>query len=112
MKSSEMTSTLKRDIQILNLRNALNPTQHYKEVKIGKKHVQYGTVIDTHYNHFSAGLAKKKPKALVDQLLHDSQFANQLQTRFDTVQERRRIGLKPRKAPGSFIKRTGKPKRK
>lgn len=110
MKSSAMTPTLKRDIQILNLRKALNPTQHYKEAKIGKRHVQYGTVVDTHYNHYSAGHGKK-PKALVDQLLQDSQFSNQLQSRFDSVQQRRRIGLKPRKAPGA-VNRTAEKKGK
>jgi hypothetical protein len=98
MKSSTMTSQLKRDIQILNLRKALNPTQHYKEAKIGKKHVQYGTVIETHYNRFGTGLGRK-PKALVDQLLQDSQFSKQLHSKFLSIQQRRQMGLKPKKIP-------------
>lgn len=92
-KSSRMTDALKRDIQVLNMRNSIDPTQRYKTNSLigSKKFVQYGTVIDTSYEYYSNGgtSVRKKPKSILDSLMQDEEFHQKIRTKSQEIADKR-----------------------
>ncbi|XP_022849373.1 deoxynucleotidyltransferase terminal-interacting protein 2-like [Olea europaea var. sylvestris] len=76
MPAPVLTPELKKDLQPLKLRNAIDPTRHYKKgdskSKTLPKYFQVGTVIESAEEFYSGRLTKKERKAtLADELLSD-----------------------------------------
>ncbi|RCK64712.1 rRNA-processing protein fcf2 [Candida viswanathii] len=73
MKQPEMTPEIKRDLQIIKQRSALDPKRHYKKEKWEiPKYFQMGTIIEGNTEFYSARLTKKeRGKTMVEELLHD-----------------------------------------
>ena len=94
MGSSRMTEDLKRDIQFLNIRNAMDTTHNlYKPTTVGdKSFVQYGTVIESPFSFYSSGASKskKKPKAIVDSLLQDEEFRAKIDKKYAQIKGEKR----------------------
>ncbi|KAL3624631.1 hypothetical protein CASFOL_031299 [Castilleja foliolosa] len=77
MPAPTLTPELKKDLQLLKLRSAIDPKRHYKKgdskSKRLPKYFQVGTVIETASEFFSGRLTKKERKAtLADELLSNS----------------------------------------
>uniref|UniRef100_A0A0N5C9C8 Fcf2 domain-containing protein n=1 Tax=Strongyloides papillosus TaxID=174720 RepID=A0A0N5C9C8_STREA len=72
MKSPEMTEEIKRDLEVIQMRGALDPKAHYKKNSSNElpKHFQIGTVIETKADFYSGRLTNKERKrTIVDELL-------------------------------------------
>ncbi|KAI3459161.1 hypothetical protein Pfo_015824 [Paulownia fortunei] len=76
MPAQTITPELKKDLQLLKLRSAIDPKRHYKKgdsrSKTLPKYFQVGTVIESASEFFTGRLTKKERKAtLADELLSD-----------------------------------------
>ncbi|KAH9684148.1 hypothetical protein WN944_025229 [Citrus x changshan-huyou] len=76
MPAATITPELKKDLQLLKLRSAMDPKRHYKKSeaksKTLPKYFQVGTVVESSTDFFSSRLTKKERKAtLADELLSD-----------------------------------------
>ncbi|CEF65481.1 Deoxynucleotidyltransferase terminal-interacting protein 2 [Strongyloides ratti] len=72
MKSPEMTDEIRRDLEVIQMRGAIDPKAHYKKnaSKELPKHFQIGTVIETKADFYSSRLTNKERKrTIVDELL-------------------------------------------
>lgn len=74
MPAPEITPELKRDLQVLKMRSALDKKQHYKKGTLDKnkqfKYFQVGTIVEDKTHYYSSRLTKKQRKQnLVDQYL-------------------------------------------
>lgn len=76
MKAPEMTEELKNDLQILQMRSALDPKQFYKrsEMKTLPKYFEIGRVVDAPVEYHSSKNTRKRNKTLVDELMEDAEF--------------------------------------
>ncbi|KDO72193.1 hypothetical protein CISIN_1g0470692mg, partial [Citrus sinensis] len=83
MPAATITPELKKDLQLLKLRSAMDPKRHYKKSEAKSKTLpnkiagvfycdQVGTVVESSTDFFSSRLTKKERKAtLADELLSD-----------------------------------------
>lgn len=94
LKSSRMTDELKRDIQLLNMRNTLDPTHRYKSGQtVGdKKFVQYGTVVESSYEYYSNGgpSTKSRSRSLLDSLMEDQELKQSIKAKAAQIESSRR----------------------
>ncbi|KAL3577462.1 hypothetical protein D5086_018966 [Populus alba] len=79
MPASTITPELKRDLQLLKLRSAIDPKRHYKrgdsKSKELPKYFQVGTVVESATDFYSGRLTKKERKVTIaDELLYDQTF--------------------------------------
>lgn len=77
MPAQTITPELKKDLQLLKLRNVVDPKRHYKadDAKGLPKYFQVGTVIEPAAEYYSGRLTKKERKpTIADELLSDSAF--------------------------------------
>lgn len=77
MPAQTITPELKKDLQLLKLRNVVDPKRHYKadDAKGLPKYFQVGTVIEPASEFYSGRLTKKERKpTIADELLSDSAF--------------------------------------
>ena len=73
----EMTDEVKRDLEVLQMRSALDPKRFYKknDRSVLPKYFQIGQYIDGPLDQRSTnGLKKSKNKSLVDELMADAEF--------------------------------------
>nr|TKS06548.1 hypothetical protein D5086_0000121860 [Populus alba] len=80
MPASTITPELKRDLQLLKLRSAIDPKRHYKrgdsKSKELPKYFQVGTVVESATDFYSGRLTKKERKVTIaDELLYDQTFS-------------------------------------
>jgi hypothetical protein len=63
-RSTEMTEEVRHDIEVIRMRNFINPKKHYKgqDHKWAPKQFQVGTVIVPAHEYYSAGMGKKELK--------------------------------------------------
>merc|ERR1711974_462752 len=80
MKAPEVTDELKRDLEVLKMRGAIDPKRFYKKTGTQDeglpKCFQVGHVIDSPADYYSAsgGGSGKKKKSLVDELMADAEY--------------------------------------
>ncbi|CAL1385742.1 unnamed protein product [Linum trigynum] len=99
MPAPTMTQELKKDLQILKLRGAIDPKRHYKKgdskLKVLPKYFQVGTVIESPMEFFSGRLTKKERKATItDELLSDQNFKAYRKRKVREIEEQNRPGGK------------------
>ncbi|CAN0907887.1 rRNA-processing protein fcf2 [Linum grandiflorum] len=97
MPAPTITPELKKDLQILKLRGAIDPKRHYKksDLKVLPKYFQVGTVIESPMEYFSSRLTKKERKAtLADELLADQSFKTYRKRKVREIEEQNRPGGK------------------
>ncbi|XP_044506144.1 rRNA-processing protein fcf2-like [Mangifera indica] len=95
MPVATITPELKKDLQLLKLRNAFDPKRHYKkgdsESKTLPKYFQVGTVIEPAVEFFSSRLNKKERKAsLADELLSDPNLGQYRKRKVREIEEQNR----------------------
>ena len=93
MKQPEMTPEIKRDLQIIKQRSALDPKRHYKKDKWEiPKYFQMGTIIEGNTEFYSARLKKKeRGKTMVEELLNDDNTKNILKESITKFKKQRLV---------------------
>ncbi|XWS53442.1 hypothetical protein CRYUN_Cryun10bG0001900 [Craigia yunnanensis] len=75
MPAPTLTPELKKDLQLLKLRGAIDPKRHYKKDSKSKalpKYFRVGTVVESVTDYYSGRMTKKERKpTLADELLSD-----------------------------------------
>lgn len=97
MRSTEMTEGVKRDLQIIQNRNYLNPKQFFKAADNKKlpKFFHMGTVQEASHEFKTARLTKRQRKGTVaDSLLADQSFRKYARRNYDAVTRARESGGK------------------
>ncbi|CAM9662805.1 unnamed protein product [Sphacelaria rigidula] len=96
MEEAEMTPELKRDLQVIRMRNYVDPKRFYKASDKVSKFMQVGTVKEGPGEYFSARLTnKERKKTLVDELLvADEKFRFYSKRQSDSIQQKKRAGGK------------------
>ncbi|KAF5752097.1 rRNA-processing protein fcf2-like [Tripterygium wilfordii] len=97
MPAPTMTPELKKELQLLNLRDVIDPKRHYKKgvskSKVLPKYFQVGTVIESASDFFSDRLTKKERKAtLADTLLSDHTLGQYRKRKVREIEEQNRPG--------------------
>lgn len=91
LPKTEMTEELKRDFQIIQMRNALDSKHHYKRNDSNKlpKYFQVGTIVEGAHEFHSARITKKQRKrTMVEELLADAEFRRKNKRRFTEIQKK------------------------
>ncbi|CAG8567649.1 5871_t:CDS:2 [Paraglomus occultum] len=94
---AEITPEIKRHLQLLKLRDVLDPKRFYKkdELKELPTHFQIGTIIDGPADPPSNRLTRKeKKRSVVDQLLADEEAKTYYRRKFLEIQEAKQSGGK------------------
>ncbi|CAM9757396.1 unnamed protein product [Ectocarpus sp. 8 AP-2014] len=97
MEQAEMTPELKRDLQVIRMRNYVDPKRFYKASdKVSKFMQQIGTVKEGPSEYFSSRMTnKERKKTLVDELLvADDAFRAYSKNQYGSIQSRKRAGGK------------------
>lgn len=109
-----MTPELQKDLQLLKLRNAMDPKRHYKKGDLkSSKYFQVGTVIESPLDFFSGRLTKKERKAsLADELLSDRTLGEYRKRKVREIEETNRpAGNDKWKINGKQTKKRAKQRR-
>ncbi|CAO1396170.1 unnamed protein product [Diamesa serratosioi] len=92
MKAPEMTEELKNEMQVLQMRSAINPKHFYKrsEMKAIPKYFEIGKVIESPVEYHGSKNISKKSKTLVDELMEDAEFQQFNKRKYQEVIEHKK----------------------
>lgn len=92
MKAPEMTEELKNEMQVLQMRSAINPKHFYKrsEMKAIPKYFEIGKVIESPVEYHASKNTSKKTKTLVDELMEDAEFQQFNKRKYQEVIEHKK----------------------
>ncbi|KAL5332738.1 Fcf2 pre-rRNA processing-domain-containing protein [Aspergillus crustosus] len=98
LPQTNLTSELRRDLQLLRMRSILDPKRHYKKEN-GKAHTpkysQIGTIIEGPTEYLSGRIVKRdRKKTFVEEALDLEKEAKRFESRYNDVQDRKRSGKK------------------
>ncbi|KAK9466852.1 Fcf2 pre-rRNA processing-domain-containing protein [Lipomyces arxii] len=88
MPKTEITPTIRRDLQLLKLRNVLDPKRHYKREndKELPTYFQTGTVVEGPTEYYSRMTKKQRKQTLADEILADQKSKDYFKRRYDEIQ--------------------------
>ncbi|THW32235.1 rRNA-processing protein FCF2 [Aureobasidium pullulans] len=98
MPRTDLTPELKRDLQLLKMRNVLDPHRHYK--KDGGKmrppeYSQVGTIVEGPTEYFSGRLNNKdRKKTFVDEVLSSEKDTGRFKRKYGDIQTSKTSGKK------------------
>lgn len=96
LPKTEITEELKKDFQIIKMRNVLDPKRYYK--KASKKmptYFQVGRVVENATEFYSSRIPKKERKrTMVDELLEDADFRRKNKKKYLEIQKKKESGGK------------------
>ena len=112
MKAPEMTEEVKRDLEILQMRGALDPKRFYKknDRNVLPKYFQIGKYVDSPLEYYSNGGGqhkKSKKKSLVDELMADAEFKKYNKRKYTEIIEEK-SKMQPKRFKGKPKKKKGK----
>ncbi|PAV73471.1 hypothetical protein WR25_26642 isoform B [Diploscapter pachys] len=84
MPATELTDERKMDLQILQMRNAIDPLAHYRKPDRTAlpKYFQFGKIVDSPVDFYSSRVPKKqRKKTIVDELLDDDKLHGKMKQR-------------------------------
>ncbi|PAV66849.1 hypothetical protein WR25_00358 [Diploscapter pachys] len=84
MPATELTDERKMDLQILQMRNAIDPLAHYRKPDRTAlpKYFQFGKIVDSPVDFYSSRVPKKqRKKSIVDELLDDDKLHGKMKQR-------------------------------
>ncbi|XP_022760790.1 rRNA-processing protein fcf2 [Durio zibethinus] len=94
MPAPTLTPELKKDLQLLKLRGAIDPKRHYKKESKSKalpKYFQVGTVVESVTDYYSGRMTKKERKpTLADELLSDPAVKQYRKRKVQEIEEQNR----------------------
>ncbi|GES63317.1 nucleolus protein required for cell viability [Aspergillus terreus] len=98
LPKTELTSELKRDLQMLRMRSVLDPKRHYKKEN-GKFKVptysQVGTIIEGPTEFFSGRIAKKdRKKTFVEEAMVQERETRRFESKYRDIQTAKQSGKK------------------
>ncbi|EPX71406.1 rRNA processing protein Fcf2 [Schizosaccharomyces octosporus yFS286] len=113
MPATELTESVKRDIQLLRMRNVLDPKRHYRRenTKHMPKYFQTGTIVEGPQDYFSGRIAnRERQPTITDELVHNTERRNYFKKKYLEIQKTKMSGrkgqykkLKERRKP-SYLK--------
>ncbi|XP_018328569.1 deoxynucleotidyltransferase terminal-interacting protein 2 [Agrilus planipennis] len=111
LPATEVTEEIKHDLEVLQMRSALDPKHFYKknDLKVLPKYFQIGKVLDSPLDHYNNRIPKKQRKrTLVDELLADAEFSKYNKRKYkEIIEEKQKTDYKAwRKA--KKLKKKGK----
>jgi hypothetical protein len=92
MGAPELTDESKRDLEVLQMRSALDPKRFYKknDLKVLPKYFQVGQVVDSAADFYSDRIPNKlRKKTLVDELMADAEFKKYNKRKYAEIIERK-----------------------
>jgi len=98
MPKTNLTPELKRDLQLLRMRDVLDPKRHYK--KDNKKQQvpefsQVGTIIEGPTEYFSSRLMNKdRKRTLVEEVLAGEKASGRFKSKYNEIQDAKTSGKK------------------
>lgn len=98
MPRTELTPDLRRDLQLLKMRNVLDPKRHYK--KDGSKndvpaYSQVGTIIEGPTEFYSSRLTKKDRKqTILEEVIAQEQDSGRFKRKYNDISAVRSSGKK------------------
>ncbi|OQD78693.1 hypothetical protein PENDEC_c001G04669 [Penicillium decumbens] len=98
LPKTELTTELKRDLQLLRMRSVLDPKRHYKKEN-GKakppEFSQVGTIIQGPTEFFSGRIAKKdRKKTFVEETMTLERESRRFESKYRDIQETKKSGKK------------------
>lgn len=96
MRQPELTPEIKRDLQVIKHRSALDPKRHYKKEKWDiPKFFQTGTIIEGNTEYYSSRMKRKdRGNTLVEEVLNDGDANKYFKRKFSQIQEAKHSGKK------------------
>lgn len=98
MPKTVLTTELKRDLQLLRMRNVLDPKRHYKK-ESGKvkppEYSQVGTIIEGPTEFFSGRVAKKdRKRTFVEETMAADKNNGRFKRKYNEIQDAKTSGKK------------------
>lgn len=98
MPKTDLTPELKRDMQILKMRNVLDPHRHYKK-EGGKMQApefsQVGTIVEGPSEYYSARINNRdRKRTFVEEVLAGEQETGRFKRKYGDVQSKKTSGKK------------------
>ncbi|RKF62898.1 rRNA-processing protein fcf2 [Erysiphe neolycopersici] len=95
---TRLTPELKRDLQLLRMRDVLDPKRHYKKDNMRNKipeFSQVGTIIEGPTEYFSGRLTnKERKKTLVEETLDHEKVTGRFKKKYNEIQSKKTSGKK------------------
>lgn len=91
MPAPQLTPELKNDLRLLQMRNALDPSRHYKanDSKKPPRFFQVGRIVADSADFYSSRIPRRQRKqTLVDELLADEEFRRYHKNKYAELQKR------------------------
>lgn len=88
LPAPEMTEEVKRDLEVIQMRSALDPKHFYKrnDMQGLPKYFQIGKVVDAPLDYYNSRLTKKERKrTIVDELMADAEFAKYNKRKYQEI---------------------------
>ncbi|XP_059480840.1 deoxynucleotidyltransferase terminal-interacting protein 2 isoform X2 [Neocloeon triangulifer] len=88
MPATEVTEEVKRDLEMLQMRSALDPKTFYKknDLKVLPKYFQIGRVVDNAADFYHSRIPKKdRKRTMVDELLADAEFQQRSKKKYKEI---------------------------
>lgn len=104
LPATEMTEERQQDLEIIQMRDALDTKTHYKKNDrfVLPKYFQVGTVIESKADFYSSRIPiKQRKQTIVDELIADAEFLTKQRKKFQEIRAREAIRKK-----GAFQHRT------
>ena len=108
MKAPEVTEEVKRDLEVLQMRNAIDPKKFYKknDRNVLPKFFQVGQYIDGPLDRNTSNEKKSKKKSLVDELMADAEFKKYNKRKYTEIIEEK-SKLQPKRFRGKSKSKKG-----
>ncbi|EFN87517.1 Deoxynucleotidyltransferase terminal-interacting protein 2 [Harpegnathos saltator] len=101
MHTPYVTPEIKHDLEVLQMRSALDPKHFYKknDRKALPKHFQIGKIVDSPMDYYSSRLTKKERKqTIVDELMADAEFTKYNKRKYkEIIEEKKKTHYKAHK---------------
>lgn len=93
MGTPEITSEIKRDLELLKMRHVFDPKRHYKRETSTPKHFAIGTIKEDSSEFFSSRIPRKERKQTLAQELLATR-KDYFKSKFSAIQTKKRSGGK------------------
>lgn len=93
----EMTTELRRDLQLLKMRNVLDPHRHYKksDAKDAPAYAQVGTIIEGATEYFTGRINNKdRKRTFVEEVLAQEEQSGRFKKKYNDIQKAKTSGKK------------------
>ncbi|OJD31574.1 rrna-processing protein fcf2 [Diplodia corticola] len=112
MPKTDLTPELKRDLQLLKMRNVLDPHRHYKKENskdFVPEYSQVGTIIEGPTEYYSARLQKKeRKKTFVEEVLDREKNSGRFEKKYGEIQSKKTSGKKAHYKALQAMRKSGK----